>query len=167
MLGFILSRMLNPLSYLVFILFFAVVSISAGGIIPKVMLEGFANVMSPFYLPLLMTSILAHIIIVVFLFNFIYRVIIEGRYIVKLSALGLLIALSIVQTFTFFCMNALPVVNTPGRVEVIIKEFIRYNALGYFELISLLLTGILLSLYVGILGRAKFKKNIGFIDDTI
>ncbi len=167
MLGFILSRMLNPLSYSVFILFFVVVSISAGGIIPQVMLHGFAEVMNPYYLPLLMTSIIAHIMIVVFLTNFIYRVIVEGKYIVKLSTLGLLIALSVVQTFTFFCMNALPIVRLPGSLEVGITNFIQNNALSYFELISLLFTGILLSLYVGVLGREKFKKNIGFIDDTL
>lgn len=131
------------------------------------MLQGFAEVIDPFDLPLLMTSMLAHFVIVVLLMNFIYRVIIEGKYIVKLSTLGLIIALSLVQIFTFFCMNALPTVQSPGKLVLVITDFIQYNALEYFELISLLFTGILLALYVGILSREKFKKNIGFIDDTL
>ncbi len=167
MLGFILSRMLNPLSYTVFILFFIIVSVSTGNVIPKTALQGVAEIMSPIYLPLLLTSVLASIIVVGLSINFIYRVIIEGKYIVKLSTFGFLIALSTVQVFTYFCMNALPQVSTPGRLERQVVDFMQQNAIGYFELCSLLFMGILLSLYVGILAREKFKKNIGFIDDTL
>ena len=167
MLGFILSRMLNPLSYTVFILFFIIVSVSTGNVIPKTALQGVAEIMSPIYLPLLLTSVLASIIVAGLSINFIYRVIIEGKYIVKLSTFGFLIALSTVQVFTYFCMNALPQVSTPGRLERQVVDFMQQNAIGYFELCSLLFMGILLSLYVGILAREKFKKNIGFIDDTL
>ncbi|MFF5994480.1 hypothetical protein AAGS61_06945 [Lysinibacillus sp. KU-BSD001] len=167
MLGFILSRMLNPLSYTVFILFFVMVSVSTGNIIPKIALQGFAEVMHPLYLPLLLMSILVHVIVTVLMVNFIYRVIVEGKYIVKLSTFGFLIALSTVQLFTYFCMNALPQVGVPGRVERQIADFVQQTALNYFELSSLLFMGLLLALYVGILGREKFKKNIGFIDDTL
>ena len=167
MLGFILSRMLNPLSYSVFILFFIMVSVSTGNIIPKTALQGFAEVMHPLYLSLLFTSVLASIIVTGLSINFFYRVMIEGKYIVKLSTFGFLIALSTVQIFTFFCMNALPKVGTLGGLERQVVDFMQQNALGYFELCSLLFMGILLSLYVGILAREKFKKNIGFIDDTL
>ena len=167
MLGFILSRMLNPLSYTVFILFFIMISVSTGNVIPKTALRGFAEIMSPIYLPLLLTSVLASIIVIGLSINFFYRVIIEGKYIVKLSTFGFLIALSTVQVFTYFCMNALPQVSTPGRLERQIVDFMQQNSIGYFELCSLLFMGILLSLYVGILAREKFKKNIGFIDDTL
>lgn len=167
MLGFILSRMLNPLSYTVFILFFIMISVSTGNVIPKTALRGFAEIMSPIYLPLLLTSVLASIIVIGLSINFFYRVIIEGKYIVKLSTFGFLIALSTVQVFTYFCMNALPQVSTPGRLERQVVDFMQQNAIGYFELCSLLFMGILLSLYVGILAREKFKKNIGFIDDTL
>ena len=167
MLGFILSRMLNPLSYTVFILFFIIVSVSTGNVIPKTALQGVAEIMSPIYLPLLLTSVLASIIVAGLSINFIYRVIIEGKYIVKLSTFGFLIALSTVQVFTYFCMNALPRVGTPGMLERQVVNFMQQNAIGYFELCSLLFMGILLSLYVGILAREKFKKNIGFIDDTL
>ena len=167
MLGFILSRMLNPLSYTVFILFFIMISISTGNVIPKTALRGVAEIMSPIYLPLLLTSVLASIIVIGLSINFFYRVIIEGKYIVKLSTFGFLIALSTVQVFTYFCMNALPQVSTPGRLERQVVDFMQQNAIGYFELCSLLFMGILLSLYVGILAREKFKKNIGFIDDTL
>ena len=167
MLGFILSRMLNPLSYTVFILFFIMISVSTGNVIPKTALRGFAEIMSPIYLPLLLTSVLASIIVIGLSINFFYRVIIEGKYIVKLSTFGFLIALSTVQVFTYFCMNALPQVSTPGRLERQVVDFMQQNSIGYFELCSLLFMGILLSLYVGILAREKFKKNIGFIDDTL
>ena len=167
MLGFILSRMLNPLSYTVFILFFIMISVSTGNVIPKTALRGFAEIMIPIYLPLLLTSVLASIIVIGLSINFFYRVIIEGKYIVKLSTFGFLIALSTVQVFTYFCMNALPQVSTPGRLERQVVDFMQQNAIGYFELCSLLFMGILLSLYVGILAREKFKKNIGFIDDTL
>ena len=167
MLGFILSRMLNPLSYTVFILFFIIVSVSTGNVIPKTALQGVAEIMSPIYLPLLLTSVLASIIVAGLSINFFYRVIIEGKYIVKLSTFGFLIALSTVQVFTYFCMNALPRVGTPGMLERQVVNFMQQNAIGYFELCSLLFMGILLSLYVGILAREKFKKNIGFIDDTL
>ena len=167
MLGFILSRMLNPLSYTVFILFFIMVSISTGNVIPKPALQGFAEMMSPVYLPLLLTSALASTIVAGLSINFFYRVIIEGKYIVKLSTFGFLIALSTVQIFTYFCMNALPRIGTPGLLERQVVNFMPKNAMGYFELCSLLFMGILLSLYVGILAREKFKKNIGFIDDSL
>mgnify|MGYP003487761723 FL=1 len=167
MLGFILSRMLNPLSYTVFILFFIMISVSTGNVILKTALRGFAEIMSPIYLPLLLTSVLASIIVIGLSINFFYRVIIEGKYIVKLSTFGFLIALSTVQVFTYFCMNALPQVSTPGRLERQVVDFMQQNSIGYFELCSLLFMGILLSLYVGILAREKFKKNIGFIDDTL
>lgn len=167
MLGFILSRMLNPLSYMVFILFFIMVSVSTGNVIPKTALQGFAEIMSPIYLPLLLTSVLASIIVTGLSINFLYRVIIEGKYIVKLSTFGFLIALSTVQIFAYFCMNALPQVSTHGKLERQVVHFMQQNAIGYFELCSLLFMGLLLSLYVGILAREKFKKNIGFIDDTL
>ena len=167
MLVFILSRMLNPLSYTVFILFFIMISVSTGNVIPKTALQGFAEIMSPVYLPLLLTSVLASIIVTGLSINFFYRVIIEGKYIVKLSTFGFLIALSTVQIFAYFCMNALPQVGTRGSIERNVVDFMQQNAIGYFELCSLLFMGILLSLYVGILAREKFKKNIGFIDDTL
>lgn len=167
MLGFILSRMLNPLSYTVFILFFILVSVSTGAVIPKQSLQGFAELMSPLYLPLQLTSLLAHFIVIGLAINFLYRVIAEGKYIVKLSTLGFLIAISTVQVFTYFCMNALPRIGTPGEMERQLELFTQQNALGYFELSSLLCMGLLLALYVGILSREKFKKNIGFIDDTL
>ena len=63
MLGFILSRMLNPLSYTVFILFFIIVSVSTGNVIPKTALQGVAEIMSPIYLTILLTRVLASIIV--------------------------------------------------------------------------------------------------------
>lgn len=167
MLGFILSRMLNPLSYTVFILFFILISVSTGAVIPKQSLQGFAELMNPLYLPLYLTSVLAHLIVIGLAINFFYRVIAEGKYIVKLSTFGFLIAVSTVQVFTYFCINALPQVGTPGELERSFELFTRQHALGYLELSSLLCMGILLALYVGILSREKFKKNIGFIDDTL
>ena len=125
MLGFILSRMLNPLSYTVFILFFIIVSVSTGNVIPKTALQGVAEIMSPIYLPLLFTSVLASIIVAGLSINFIYRVIIEGKYIVKLSTFGFLIALSTVQVFTYFCINALPRVGTPGMLERQVVNFMQ------------------------------------------
>lgn len=166
MLGFILSRMLNPLSYTVFILFFIMVAVSAGEVIPKQSLQGLAEFVNPLYVPMYMTGLLAHVIVIGLAINFIYRVIAEGKYIVKLSTFGFLLAISIVQIFTYFCMNALPQVAAAGEMERLLELFMRQNAIGYFELSSLLCMGLLLALYVGILSRGKFKKNFGFIDDT-
>ena len=167
MLGFILSRMLNPLSYTVFILFFILIFVSAGTVIPKPPLQGVAEFINPCYVAVYMTGLLAHGIVIGLAVNFIYRVIAEGKYIVKLSTFGFLLAISIVQIFTHFCMNALPQAAVPGEMERQLELFIRQNALGYFELSSLLCMGLMLALYVGILSRGKFKKNIGFIDDTL
>ncbi|MGM9949635.1 MAG: hypothetical protein ACI33P_05890 [Lysinibacillus sp.] len=167
MLGFILSRMLNPLSYTVFILFFIMVAVSAGTVIPKQSLQGFAELVNPLYVPIYMTGLLAHVIVMGLAINFLYRVIAEGKYIVKLSTFGFLLAISIVQIFAYFCLNALPKAAAPGAIERQLEVFARQNAIGYFELISLLCMGLLLALYIGILSREKFKKNIGFIDDTL
>lgn len=167
MLGFILSRMLNPLSYTIFTLFFLLVSISTGAVIPKESLQWFAELISPLYLTLQLVSVLAHFLVVWLAVNFFYQVIIEGKYIAKLSTFGFLIAISIVQVFTYFCMNALPLTGTMGEMERQFAVLVRQNVFGYFELLSLLCMGLLLALYTGILSRTKFKKNIGFIDDTL
>lgn len=167
MLGFILSRMLNPLSYSVFILFFVLVVISTGNIIPTTSLQAVADAMSPLYLPLILTSVVAHLLVIGFIFNFLYRVIIEGKFIVKLSTLGCLLAISAVQVFTYFCMNALPQISTKTMVEKQLSFLFDQNMIHVLSLSSLLLMGMLLALYIGVLGREKFKKNIGFIDDTL
>ncbi len=163
MLGFILSRMLNPVSYSVFLLYFVLIALGTGSIIPKASLQSFADIVSPLYVPFVLVSIIANGIALYFLGHFLYCVIVEGKYIVRLSTLGFLLAVSGIHIFTYFCMNALPnVTAVEQRVEFWFGQGFRL-----FEISSLLIMGIMLALYIGVLSREKFKKNIGFVDDTL
>lgn len=166
MLGFILSRMLNPISYTVFIVYFSVIAISTGVIIPQQKLLWIAERMGMVYMPLIVTGILASLLVFGFVMNFLYRVIVDGKFILRLSTFGLLLAISCVQLFSYFCMNALPRITERALVEKSMAFWFD-ESMRLMELISLLMMGLLLAMYVGELAKEKFKKNIGFVDDTL
>lgn len=160
MLGFILSRMLQPISFIVFLVFITMVFLcSQDG--PVTALQSILmDVISPLHATLILMTIVIVLTVFSLVIHFLLKVLLFGKYVVTLSMLGFLIALGAVQLFVYFSLNLLP--NWNG-------ETILYDALnsGALELIALLMTGNLLALYVGVLSREKFKKNVGFIDDSI
>lgn len=159
MLGFILSRMLQPISFLVYLAFFFIVFLCSMDVVPPQFQSGFVQIFSPLQGAFVLTTNLICIVVITITVHFLYRVLVRGKYIMKLSMLGFLIALALTQIVVYFCLNLLPHWNG----NTILLSPIN----GVMEMFSFVITGNLLALYVGVLSRGRFKKNIGFIDDSI
>ena len=159
MLGFILSRMLQPVSFIVFISFFSIFFLCSMDWLSTSVQSELAAFVAPFHATFILMTFCILLALISITFHFLFKVLIQGKYIVKLSMLGFLIALAVVQLAVYFCLNQLP--NWNGSTII-------YTSLnsGVLDLMSFILMGNLLALYVGVLSREHFKKNIGFIADS-
>lgn len=160
MLGFILSRMLQPISFLVYLAFFAIMFLCSMDVVPPKFQSGLVQIFSPLHGAFILMTNFICIAVITITAHFLYNVLVRGKYIMKLSMLGFLIALALTQLIVYFCLNLLPSWNGNTILFTPIHN-------GALEMFSFIVTGNLLALYVGVLSRARFKKNIGFIDDSI
>jgi len=128
-------------------------------VVPPQFQSGLVQIFSPLQAAFILTTNLICIVVIAITAHFLYRVLVRGKYIMKLSMLGFLIALALTQLVVYFCLNLLPHWN--GNTIL----FGPIN--GVMEMFSFVITGNLLALYVGVLSRGRFKKNIGFIDDSV
>ena len=160
MLGFILSRMLQPISFAVFIVFFSIFLLCSVDWISSPIQHELVAFIEPFHAAFILMTLCISLVLISITFHFLFQVLVQGKYVMKLSMLGFLIALAVMQLIVYFCMNLLP--NWNGST-------ILYTSLnsGVLEFVSFILMGNLLALYVGVLSREHFKKNIGFIADTV
>jgi len=160
MLGFILSRMLQPISFAVFIIFFSIFLLCSVDWISSPIQHELVAFIEPFHAAFILMTLCISLVLISITVHFLFQVLVQGKYVMKLSMLGFLIALAVMQLIVYFCMNLLP--NWNGST-------ILYTSLnsGVLELVSFILMGNLLALYVGVLSRGHFKKNIGFIADTV
>ena len=160
MLGFILSRMLQPISFFVFITFFSVFLLCSVDLLSSAIQSNLVAFLEPFHAAFILMTLCISFIVISIVIHFLFQVLVQGKYVMKLSMLGFLIALAVTQLIVHFCLNLLPSWN--GSTIL----FASLNS-GVLELISFLIMGNLLALYVGVLSREHFKKNIGFVADTV
>lgn len=160
MLGYILSRMLQPVSLLVFIVFFSLFLLCSIDIVSTSIPDKLVVFIEPFHAAFTLMTICIALALIAIIVHFFFQVLVQGKYVMKLSMLGFLIALSLLQFIVYFCMNLLPSWNGSTLLFTTLNN-------GVLEFISFVLMGNLLALYVGVLSREHFKKNIGFIADTL
>lgn len=160
MLGFILSRMLQPISFVVFIVFFSIFLLCSVDWLSSSYQSYLVSFIEPFHAAFVLMTLCITLVVISITVHFLFQVLVQGKYVMKLSMLGFLIALAVIQLLVYFCMNLLPKWNG----STILFEAINNGAL---ELISCILIGNFLALYVGVLSREHFKKNIGFVVDTV
>ena len=164
MLGYIFSRMLNPLSYSVFILFILSVYVTVVDIFPTASWEIAINIITPLYTTLLFIRLLICLIALYLFVSFICKVMIIGKFVVKLSTFSFIAAICVLHAAVYFSVNGFPLALTYNQKNHALYSLYIQTPI---ELIATLLLGIMLALYVGVLSKERFKKNIGFIDDAI
>lgn len=160
MLGFILSRMLQPISFIVFIGFFSVFFLCSADWLSASLQSNLVAFIEPFHAAFILMTLCISLALISITIHFLFQVLVQGKYVMKLSMLGFLIALAVMQIIVYFCMNLLPSWNGSTILYASLNS-------GVLELVSFLIMGNLLALYVGVLSREHFKKNIGFIADTV
>lgn len=163
MLAFVFSRMLNPLSYSVFLVMFTLFYFSAIGVIPSVQWHLVGEIITHLYVPLLFIRFLLFVTAIAMFATLVISIICFGKVIIKRATFSLILALCILHIVIFFVVNRLPITLSYTQSNHELNTLFIQTPV---ELITTIIFGVLLSLYCGVLARERFKKDIGFIDDN-
>ena len=164
MLGFIFSKMLNPFSYTVFLVYFVMIYGVVLDIVPTNKLTILTNATKVAYTPLLFVRLLLFAVALYLFTQFIVKIIVFGKIIVRRSMCSIIFALCICHTLVYFSVHGLPVTLTVQTKQHALYQLFTTTPV---ELVTTMILGILLALYIGILSIDKFKSDIGFIDDSL
>lgn len=164
MLTYLMSRMLNPLSLTVFLLFFTSVSLLFGNVLPEMPFAKLAEIATTVYPQLLFMRLLLFITAIVLVGLILFNVFVVGKIVIRRMTFSAILALCIGHVAIIYAAIALPV-NLPLQY----KQHALHQLFSHtpIEVMTTIMLGVLLSLYVGVLSKEKFKKDIGFIDDRL
>lgn len=164
MLGFVFSKMLNPFSYTVFLIYFVMIYGAVLDIVPTNNLSMLTNIVTDTFTPLLFFRLLLFTVSLYLFTQFILRIIMFGKIIVRRSMFSFILALCFCHTCVYFSMYRLPITITVQDKQHALYQLFSTTPI---ETVTTVVLGILLALYIGVLSPEKFKKDIGFIDDTL
>lgn len=164
LLGFIFSRMLTPVSFTVFLLFFMSVYVVVLDVIPTTNWHLVIMLVSKMYTLLLFIRLLLFATACTLLGLCVFKIVVFGLFIVRRAMFSLILALSIAHSVIYYCVNGLPLQLSMMQRQHSLH--VMFSTVP-IEVMTTIFLGIMLSLYVGILSSENFKKDIGFVDDTL
>ncbi len=92
--------------------------------------------------------------------RFIWKYVNRKSYIIRKNVLSFVIAVSVIQFFSYFCYTNLPLVGEKTEQLMNLNTFSEMYKTSIIENTALFLTGYILAFYIGALSRSNFYGDV-------